>query len=107
MLPVLIKLDGDPKVRLVTMGVGHIPVTDSADLQRWQKFLSDNGGGSTVWSWPAAWLQQCGPDLTAQTPAAAVDVDAAAVAAALAGNATLLAAVAKAVDDDAHARSAE
>lgn len=107
MLPVLIKLEGDPTVRLVTIGVGHIPVADSADLQRWQKFLSDNGGSATVWPWSSAWRPQCGPDLTAQPASAEVSVDAAEVAAALAGNAELLGAVAKAVNDDAHARSAE
>ena len=43
----------------------------------------------------------------AQAAPAPVNVDAAAVAAALAGNAEFLSAVAKAVNDDAHARSAE
>ena len=42
-----------------------------------------------------------------QSAPAAVSVDASAVAAALAGNTEFLAAVAKAVNDDAHARSAE
>jgi hypothetical protein len=64
MQPVLIRIDGD-YVRLVTMGVGHIPVADDADLKRWQAFMSANNMNTTVFGWPAANLAQCGPDLTA------------------------------------------
>lgn len=65
MQPVLIKLEGDPTVRLVTMGLGHIPVIDDADLKRWQRFMSDNSMNTTVWPWAPAMRPQCGPDLTA------------------------------------------
>jgi hypothetical protein len=65
MQPVLIKLAGEDTVRLVTMGVGHIPVLDPADLKRWQKFMTDNGMGATVFAWAAEQRPQCGPDLTA------------------------------------------
>lgn len=65
MQPVLIRIEGDSMVRLVTMGIGHIPVTDETDLKRWQQFMKDNNMNTTVWPWPAAMLPQCGPDLTA------------------------------------------
>ena len=65
MQPVLIKLAGNDTVRLVTMGIGHILVHDEEDLQRWQRFMRDNGMGTQVWPWPAEMLPQCGPDLNA------------------------------------------
>lgn len=66
MQPVLIKLAGDPRpALLVTMGQGHIPVLDDADLKRWQGFMKDNNMNTTVWPWPEAMKPQCGPDLTA------------------------------------------
>jgi hypothetical protein len=65
MQPVLIRIEDEQVVRLVTMGVGHIPITDEADLKRWQSFMAGNGMNTTVWGWAPAWRPQCGPDLTA------------------------------------------
>lgn len=74
----LIKLEGDPTVRLVTLGVGHIPVTDEADLVRWKSFLSANTKSTQIFDWPAAWAPQLGPDLSAQ-PSLSVTPEVAAV----------------------------
>lgn len=86
MQPVLVRLAGEDTVRLVTMGIGHIPVLDPTDLNRWKKFMSDNAMNTTVFDWPAASRPQCGPDLTAVpslsvTPEVAASIAATIVAA--------------------------
>lgn len=73
MQPVLVKLAGEDTVRLVTMGVGHLPVHDMDDLHRWQSFMSANKMATTIYDWPADWLPQCGPDLSAMPSATITD----------------------------------
>lgn len=65
MQPVLIKLAGEDTVRLVTMGVGHIPLQSPEDLARWRSFMSANSMNTAIYEWAADWRPQCGPDLTA------------------------------------------
>lgn len=66
MQPVLIMIQGDPVPKIVTMGVGHLPIIDAADLARWKTWMAGNGMVVNVTAWPAAWRPQIGPDLSAQ-----------------------------------------
>lgn len=63
MQPVLIQITGDPTIRLVSMGQGHIPIGSPDELKRWQKFMSDNNMNTTVWQWDTGQIPLLGPDL--------------------------------------------
>ena len=82
-------------------------LTDTDVMKIWTWDLVDGPGVGQAYQLLNRVVADVAAIKEAQTAPAAVSVDAAAVAAALAENGDFLAAVAKAVNDDAHARSAE
>lgn len=63
MQPVLIQIKGDPTVSVVSMGVGHLPLSSPTDLKNWQSWMRGNGMIDTIWPWDESWRPLMGPDL--------------------------------------------
>lgn len=60
---VLIRLEGDPTVNMVTMGVGHLPIGSPQELTDWQNWMASKGMDAKVYVWPARSRLNMGPNL--------------------------------------------